>query len=1122
MSWFRPARSSPSLPPHASTSGSSPSVRAFVPGTNTSEHSQSPSSSLPLSSLSEDDVKILDLIITRAPASATSFLAVYKAYNEVLEEKGIDAKDDVVYYKFLLKLGVFRGKDWGERWASAKEKLGIQKQPGTRAPTGPTRLSQPPTSSTAVQPSHYFDDAETASVASTATEEHIPHFEEPMHHSTPRHKSVLPPPSVINTSTPQLSVADRLRERMAALEAQRKKSLENSTSTASSNRPRTQPVRPRPPVPSTAPRTAPRPYARPRSPLTTPHARNDNDNGSNRDDSSTRPPSYRTLPQDTPAARTPISRFLNQRQHTPLPVSKIIPPLNDPTKGKGKDKDAVVTPVVKPTPARAGQFDADQAWKMIDMERDADDFRRDMLLRSHWDSWRSYYEWCNDTSNHVTRARTYLIQRSHFVKWRKITEDRLNLAQRVVYVDHVRQTRAAFRKWVKRAQENKRKKWRDGMKRRLSAIRKKVDGRLKREAWEQWRFAHLENRAVNHDAVRLIRSSLLEWRVCLAHYRELETQADLFARSKDTGSLERGMEVWKRRAELRAGERIVRSWLDNRAKKEALATWKRNANDDRLARRFRSLHVLKSKFKIWRTKKSRIQALVRRAATHINRQDAVLIRAVWHVWNAKFGGYLLAKVKKRRLQSDAFAVWKGRVAAHKEQESLAQAFRLQSTQSLLSRSFRSWRSQHTTYQNSLTFSKAFYSRRLLENALNTWKAQRASKAVKAKHARAARRWFTQRMAWRKWKLLLEEKRRERQVQEMQKKWLGTFVQRWQQAARREREHRFLVTSYQALTEERLKRHVLSRWTERVVELKGREFSVAEEYNMDTKLHVRRAVFYKWHDQYRRHVENVNLMLSFQDIKREELLRKAFSVWMGATRTSIVRRETLAQHEEELRLSAMSAAWDKWRDRLAEERLRGIELEVILQMRTNALFRAFHIWQAKTTPIPAIRLFKHRTRERIWNRWHQALPRAAREREAREKDTVSLLGRMLKKWTEAYKAKITMKAVTRARYLRLPVSSPARSPLPPRTTLLARPLGPRISFPSREEERAVASRSPSPTKLTRVTRTSLLGKSNSITPPNPSTRVTERAESSSTPAFGAGARDKLRLELIRARRNGRTS
>ena len=78
-----------------------------------------------LASLKPEDVKVIDAIIGRA-SSATTFLTVFKAYNEVLAELNLDAEEDVVYYKFLLKLGVVRGRTWGEKWSSAKTQHGYQ------------------------------------------------------------------------------------------------------------------------------------------------------------------------------------------------------------------------------------------------------------------------------------------------------------------------------------------------------------------------------------------------------------------------------------------------------------------------------------------------------------------------------------------------------------------------------------------------------------------------------------------------------------------------------------------------------------------------------------------------------------------------------------------------------------------------------------------------------------------------------------------------------------------------------------------------------------------------------------------------------------------------------------
>ena len=82
------------------------------------------------SSLSEDiDLRIVEEIIERAPRSATSFPLVYRAYGEVLDEHGLTASNDTLYYQFLLKLGVIRAPTWGEKWDLYKATLTIASSP---------------------------------------------------------------------------------------------------------------------------------------------------------------------------------------------------------------------------------------------------------------------------------------------------------------------------------------------------------------------------------------------------------------------------------------------------------------------------------------------------------------------------------------------------------------------------------------------------------------------------------------------------------------------------------------------------------------------------------------------------------------------------------------------------------------------------------------------------------------------------------------------------------------------------------------------------------------------------------------------------------------------------------
>jgi len=79
----------------------------------------------PFADLSPEDVNIIDSIILRAGPEATSWIAVVKAYNDVFQDLGKEAADDVDIYTVLLKLGLIRASNWGERWSHVKDVTGI-------------------------------------------------------------------------------------------------------------------------------------------------------------------------------------------------------------------------------------------------------------------------------------------------------------------------------------------------------------------------------------------------------------------------------------------------------------------------------------------------------------------------------------------------------------------------------------------------------------------------------------------------------------------------------------------------------------------------------------------------------------------------------------------------------------------------------------------------------------------------------------------------------------------------------------------------------------------------------------------------------------------------------------
>lgn len=191
MHKFRPTRASPPSKPVLLPDHTLDSLHTSV--------SRSSAGSVPeLTGLTEQEVELLDAVIQRAGHSATTFLAVFKAYNDVLNERGLDPHE-VLYYGKLLKLGTLKGRNWGDKWSMVKKQYNYE---GSHSDThaqaySQTRISNPLLKHTSgrvkPQPSHDPEgsftlysradeseaemDQDTASI-SQAKSQQLTHFDE--------------------------------------------------------------------------------------------------------------------------------------------------------------------------------------------------------------------------------------------------------------------------------------------------------------------------------------------------------------------------------------------------------------------------------------------------------------------------------------------------------------------------------------------------------------------------------------------------------------------------------------------------------------------------------------------------------------------------------------------------------------------------------------------------------------------------------------------------------------------------------------------------------------------------------------------------------------------------------
>jgi protein SFI1 len=350
MSGFRPTRAS------------SPSQHAVFGAraaqTSVSDISRSSAvSNSELQGLTRQDIEFLDAVIQRASPSATTFLTVFKAYNDILNERGMDPQNEVLYYGKLLKLGTLKGKSWGDKWRMVKLQQGhsgdfanhirrnllsatsgLQELPPTRVTTRLTAQLQEDDLFTLH--SHQNDSEVVETDAGTETEVDLP-----LHHHTPQSALRRPPSEPVSATTNDLGPDSSSRSRSVALTSSRRQMLLPITRNS-------------PPWDNASDVTE-----EVRTPSTTPPsygaAVRDND-------------VYRTTPY-VPRPRSHVDRPLSAQA---LPKPKLVP--------------------IQSQERRKSMINADDAWakvKMLQDEKEADRFREDRLIEKCWAFWRSNFNW---------------------------------------------------------------------------------------------------------------------------------------------------------------------------------------------------------------------------------------------------------------------------------------------------------------------------------------------------------------------------------------------------------------------------------------------------------------------------------------------------------------------------------------------------------------------------------------------------------------------------------------------------------------------------------------------------------------------------------------------------------
>ncbi|KAK7043628.1 hypothetical protein VNI00_008239 [Paramarasmius palmivorus] len=1062
MFGFRPSRSSPPAKrnlPEKPASAQSPDV----------SHS-SQVTAPELTGLSHDDVELLDAIIERAGATATTFLTVFKAYNDVLQERGMNPKE-VFYYGKLLKLGTMRGGSWSDKWEMIKQQNSYGSYQGSRGlqhgkasipivrkpPLPSTTATQSLTDDLFSSASHVEEDSEhLPSETSIDGDTEVP-TERLSSPFNPRRLS--PDPSDLTNNTLGLEIEDYP---LLSAPSQYRPGYRPSQRNRWDYEPST-------------------PFA---------------------ETSSSTPPSYRAA-----VRATPIPKALPMDSISSIGIDRhsvLKPPVSVVPKGRERSNSAI---------------NEEDAWKKIKMahdEKEADRFRDDKLLERCWDIWKQGFNWIITTNSQIGEARDNLVIRIHLQRWRQRAAAHQELYSRVASVANARTLKAVFKAWKERTAERVKEKqqaaWRQEMRSKMAIVRKRHNEGIKREFFLRWRRAYQLRMAELHYNEQTAVRCYARWKEKLHGIYQLEASAD---QAYYEAFVTRFWDHWRRAAELRIPERIIDNRVALRIKGEALTVWKKHWNDIRTADSFYHLNLAKRVLRSWKAARDRITSLEHRANKHIARQDDILLRAVMRVWKAHERGKLLEKVKAFRLVRNALAIWKMRLRSQRRLEDIALRFSQRLNNSTTKLAMQRWREVHASHINAQIFATQFYTSQLMQRTILEWRLRLFKLLKMQKKARLVERYFIVRRYWTIMKEKHQEKVRLSKLQQLERNKLRAYFELWSNRAKKQR----LLREAEQIIQDRVRKRILSdtlqHWTLRVVEIKDRELRVAQEVNRRSReallMYVESwhhevveltvkisTAFNKWKRVYARHEEELSLMQSYQDIKREEKFKRIFYRWLAAARAARHRRLALQEKEEERRIATLTLFWDTWRERYKAARLQPLEYELIISNAARLKYRAFITWQAKTKSLPAIKFHASHVKATYWKIWVDQLPRALQARKAREHDKLSVLRKCFEKWVQKHRTKLSLKAVARARYFPVASAKPtvsrpiATRPFPSTTASVsttARSLFPRRALrveESESEDSEVAGPSEPPVRYSRPlsARTGLLYPSKARTDPSP--------------------------------------
>ena len=174
------------------------------------------------------------------------------------------------------------------------------------------------------------------------------------------------------------------------------------------------------------------------------------------------------------------------------------------------------------------------------------------------------------------------------------------------------------------------------------------------------------------------------------------------------------------------------------------------------------------------------------------------------------------------------------------------AFSIRGSSALATTALRRWHQVYTTHQNAQAFAVRYSNTQLAYRMLFLWRLRLRAQAKQARQARHAEKFFVTRSAWRKWAEKVKERKREKKVKEFEARVAGRYLREWAQRAQIERQRKLseeiirkrvelvslkvtLALEFTHAMVQRIMSNALNHWTNRVADIKFREFETQKRY-----------------------------------------------------------------------------------------------------------------------------------------------------------------------------------------------------------------------------------------------------------------------------------------------------